>query len=107
MRHRLKDSAREVAALNFLLKKRNDGRSFLHGTLYMILAMRNDVLVPRNNTQLEEEWGEKFSQHKEIVDAVLHTIFHWFGTNVGSAELQKLAAMLKEFPNEPLQKKRT
>lgn len=102
MFHRLDGSIRERAALNFLLKDRGNGS--LMKTLYTILAMRNEVILPRQNTSFEEQWGAIFRENKEIVDRVLHTVFQWFGTNVGWAELQKIAEVMKDWPNEPSEK---
>ncbi|MBP6856088.1 MAG: hypothetical protein KBC42_02910 [Candidatus Pacebacteria bacterium] len=99
--HRLDGGIRERAALNFLLKRK--GSDNLMTTIYSILAMNEPFPdpFPTERTEIEKEWGKKFRENHEIVDRVVHTLFQWFGTNVGWAELMKFAEILREWPNEP------
>lgn len=101
MCHRLDGGIRERAALNFLLKRKGDDS--LINTVYSVLCMYESFPnpIPKNCTELEKEWGKKFRENREIVDRVVHTLFQWFGTNVGWAELMLFAEVMKEWPNEP------
>lgn len=86
----------ELYSLKYLLKKESNKDQNLLG------AIKNQILcmdVTSDNYQIiaspEKLQADILRDNEKIVDIVLATLFQWFGTSVGSVEMQKLQTGLR------------
>lgn len=95
---------RERLALNWLLQEQSEGSlldQFKKYSLCMDLAAeRSHILSFSTNSAFsvldkkDQEAVKKLKENEELVNVVLHSIFRWFGTNVGRENLVSLAKVL-------------
>ncbi len=98
-------SMRERFAVNWLLNDRASDGNILHGLKKFSLCMdlnpeRPAPFSPFGGSAFslldkkEQDLARRLRENEDLVDVVIHSVFRWFGTNVGRESIVSLAKLL-------------